>query len=113
MALEHAKPGEVIDLGSLGSTIGYAKTAALIKTDRFEVMRLVVPAGVTIPAHQVPGYLTLYCLEGRIQLSPSGAEMGSGDWIYLERGEPHSVRGIEDSSLLLTIFFDEGCAVTS
>lgn len=112
MALEHAKPGAVVALRRLGSAIGADKTSALIKTDRFEVMRLVVPAGTTIPAHQVPGYLTLYCLEGRIQLGPSGAEMGSGDWIYLERGEPHSVQGIEDSSLLLTIFFDEGYAVT-
>ena len=34
-------------------------------------------------------------------------ELCAGDWVYLGRGAPHSIHGIEDSSLLLTIFFDE------
>ena len=106
MALPHAQPGEVIKLGPLGPQLAASKTAALVKSDRFEAVRLIVPAGTTIPSHQVPGYLTLHCLEGRVALGPSETELGAGDWLYLERGEPHSVRGIEDSCLLLTILFD-------
>lgn len=107
MALQHAKPGEVVDLRPLGGELASAKTSALVKLDRFEAMRLVVRAGTTIRSHEVPGYITLYCLEGQVILDPSAIKLGAGDWVYLDRGEPHSIRGIEDSSLLLTIFFDE------
>ncbi|PWG01744.1 cupin domain-containing protein [Sphingosinicella humi] len=107
MALKHANPGEVVDLRPLGSGLKDAKTSALVKSDRFEAVRLIVPAGTTIPPHKVEGFLTLHCLEGRVVLGiGKDIELQAGDWIYLERGAAHSVRGLEDSSLLLTILFD-------
>lgn len=107
MALKHAEPGEVVDLRPLGSALAAAKTSALVKSDRFEAVRLIVPAGTTIPPHSVQGYLTLQCLEGRVVLgAATEIELAAGDWVFLERGEEHSVHGIEDSSLLLTIMFD-------
>ena len=48
----------------------------------------------------------LHCLEGRVILGPSGIELGAGDWVYLARGDQHSVQGVEDAKLLLTIMFD-------
>jgi hypothetical protein len=33
-------------------------------------------------------------------------ELACGQWIYLDGGERHSIKGIEDSSLLLTILLD-------
>lgn len=107
MELEHAKPGEVVDLRPLGDDLASARTSALVKLDRFEAMRLVVRAGTTIPSHEVPGYITLHCLEGEVILEPSAVKLCGGDWVFLDRGAPHSIRGIEDSSLLLTIYFDE------
>lgn len=105
MALNHAEPGEVVNL-RVGGAAG-SKTAALVKRDRFETVRLVVPAGVTIPTHQVGGFLTLYCLEGHAVLSAErDIDLKTGDWTYLDRGAPHAVRGVEDSALLLTILFD-------
>lgn len=108
MALHHAKPGETVDLRPLGRALKDAKTAAIIKADSFEAIRLVVLAGAEIPSHDVAGNITLHCLEGRVALGLDGAsvELGAGDWIYLDGGAPHSVKGIEDSSLLLTILFD-------
>ncbi|MCC2601154.1 cupin domain-containing protein [Sphingopyxis yananensis] len=106
MALQHAKSGEVIHLGTLAPERGATGTAALVKSDRFEAIHLVVPAGSTIPPHHVAGYLTLHCLEGRVTLGPSDIELVAGDWVYLERGDQHSVQGIEDARLLLTILFD-------
>lgn len=108
MALKHAKAGEVVDLRPLGSGLKGAKTAAIVKTERFEAVRLVVPAGTEIPPHEVAGNLTLHCLEGRVSLGLAGAavELAAGDWVYLDGGETHSVKGIEDASLLLTILFD-------
>jgi quercetin dioxygenase-like cupin family protein len=109
MALKHAKPGEVVDLRPLGDKLKSAKTAAIIKEKSFEAVRLVVPAGREIPPHQVSGNITLHCLEGRLSLGlkDSEIELNAGDWIYLDGGEAHSVKGIEDSSLLLMILFEK------
>lgn len=107
MALKHAKAGEIVDLSPLGPQLRASRTAAIVKSDAFEAVRLVVRAGATIPTHKVAGPIMLHCLEGRAVIGFGGAEveLSSGDWLHLEGGEPHSVRGIEDSSLLLTIIF--------
>ena len=108
MALHHARPGEVVDLSPLGSKLQNTKTKALVKSQSFEACHLVVLAGKEIPPHDVPGNITLHCLEGRVQLvlEQSKIELAAGQWIYLDGGEKHSVSGLEDSSLLLTILFD-------
>lgn len=107
MALNHAKPGEVVDLRPLGEELKSARTAAIVKSQFFEAVRLIVRAGKEIPPHQVPGNITLHCLEGRVVLglATSTLELSAGEWVYLAGGEPHSVKGVEDSSLLLTILF--------
>lgn len=110
MALKHARPGEVVDLRPLGPRITAAKTSAIVRTSSFEMVRLVVPAGTVIPSHKVSGQITLHCVEGHVQVGLTGntLDMKAGDWIYLEGCAPHSVKGIEDASLLLTILFDGG-----
>lgn len=105
MALQHAKPKEIVDLSPLGDKLKNAKTSAIIKSEHFEAIRLVVLAGTEIPPHKVPGYIMLHCLEGRVSLglADSSIVLNAGEWVYLTGGEMHSVKGIEDSSLLLTI----------
>jgi quercetin dioxygenase-like cupin family protein len=105
MAVERAEPGEVIDVRPLGPRLPDEITKTLIKTDRLEVLRLVVPAGKEIPAHQVSGEITVQCLEGRVAFRAGEAtrELEAGHMLYLRGNEPHSVRGIEDGSLLITI----------
>lgn len=107
MALYHVKPGEIADLAPLAEKLTDTKTNALAKTASFEAIRMVVPAGKEIPAHDVPGEITLHCLEGRalLQLDQKTLELSTGQWVYLEGGRRHAVKGIEDSSLLLTILF--------
>jgi quercetin dioxygenase-like cupin family protein len=108
MALKHAQPGEVVHLTAMDASAAVSKSTAIVKRDRFEAARLVVPAGSTIPTHQVAGYFTLQCLKGRVVIDAGREiELGAGDWVYLDRNDPHAVRGIEDSVLLLTILFDE------
>lgn len=103
----HAKPGEVVNLQPLGANLSDAKTTALVKAERFEAMRLIVRAGTEIPPHHVTGNLMLHCLEGHVVLrqAQSEVELTGGDWIYLNGGEIHSLKGLQDSSLLLTILF--------
>lgn len=105
MALEHAQNGEVVHLRSLRDGDG---SRALVKTEQFEAIHLIVPAGSTIPTHQVPGQATLLCLHGRVSLALAETEviLATGDWVYLDRAEEHAVRGLEDAGLLLTILFD-------
>jgi quercetin dioxygenase-like cupin family protein len=106
MAIRHAEAGEIVDLGSLYR----ARTTAITKTELFETVHLVVRAGADIKTHAVDGPITLHCLEGRavLGLPASSIELSAGQWVFLEGGEPHSVKGIEDTSLLLTIIFPAG-----
>jgi hypothetical protein len=40
------------------------------------------------------------------QVEPHWLELSARQWIYLDGGARHSVKGIGDTSLLLTILFD-------
>ena len=108
MALTHASPGEIVHLPRLASGSADAKTTALVKTDRFEAVHLVLKSGARIAPHAVGGYFTLHCLEGSLELETESRRIAlySGDWVYLQRGERHGLKAAEDSSLLLTILFD-------
>ncbi len=105
MAIPHANPGEVIDVRPLGASLASARTTTLIKSGLLEVVRLVLPAGKEIATHKAPGAITVQCLEGRIAFTAQGQthELTTGQLIFLEAGEPHAVRCIEDASLLLTL----------
>jgi quercetin dioxygenase-like cupin family protein len=106
MALHHLNPSEKIHLPSVDASVDM-KTSALVKTDRFEAVELVLRAGDEIPSHAVPGYATVHCLQGSMMVEAAGqVQLDAGDWLYLDRGQPHSVTAIQDSALLLTILFD-------
>jgi quercetin dioxygenase-like cupin family protein len=105
MAIPHAKSGEVIDVRPLGTDLVQARTTTLIKTETLEVIRLVIPSGKDIPRHQARGEITVQCLEGRVtfRAGDDSRELAAGQLLYLEGEVPHSVHGIEDASILLTI----------
>ena len=105
MALKHASSGEVVSLQPLGAELRDTKTHALVKTDSFEAIRLVIAAGDEMPSHKVSGKFTLHCLEGHVEIGLSNrtVELSADQWVYFDGGLLHSVRGLSDSSLLLTI----------
>ena len=115
MALKHARAGEVVSLRPLGETLVTTRTSALVKRPAFEAIRLVVPAGAELPPHKVAGPITLLGLEGHAQLGTSKAivDLRAGDWVYLEGGEMHWLKGVEPSALLLTFLFDVAPAARS
>lgn len=104
MSIQHAKPGETIHL-ALGPALANAKTSTLFKTADLEVIRLVVPAGKSIPTHKAPGEITVHCLEGRVKFTAAGQtqDLAAGQLLYLAAGQPHAVQAIEHSSLLVTM----------
>ncbi len=105
MAIPHAKSGEVIDVRPLGEALVRTVTHALVKSDRLEVLRVVLPAGHEMPTHHVAGEVTVLCLEGRIVVTADGTahDLAAGRMLYLAGGVPHSVRGVEAGSALVTI----------
>lgn len=107
MALHHAVAGEVVRLPSVANSD--TRTAALVKTDSFETIHLVVRASDHIPEHKVTGSISLFCIEGMVIIEMEDGErrMKAGDWLYLEPDQPHGLRSVEDASLILTILFDQ------
>src|SRR5205807_10579674 len=105
MALPHAQPGEVVDVRPLGPALASAQTATLLRAERVEVRRLVVPAGKEIAEHKAKGEIVVHCLEGTVAYTAFGKthNLEAGHLLYLPTGEPHSVKGIENASLLVTV----------
>lgn len=105
MATHHAAPGEIVDLASWADDLPNEKTKVIIKTDEMELARLVIPKGKEFPNHKVSGPLVVQCIQGKIEFIAMGAtqELHSGQLLYLMPGEPHSLKGVEDAVILLTI----------
>jgi len=105
MAIPHAKPGEVIDIQPFGPRLQKSVTSTLVMSDVLEVLRLVIPAGEAIDSHQVPGEITVQCLEGRVIFDAAGMkrDLSAGQMLFLEGGTPHALRAVEDSSVLVSI----------
>ncbi len=105
MAIPHAAPGEPIDVRPLGARLGQEKTIALFKSDHLEVLRLVLPAGKSMPAHKVPGEMTIQCLEGQVAVTGDGPDtvLNAGELLYLRGHVVHGLSAREDASVLLTL----------
>ena len=106
MANSQTKPGEVVDICPSESALAVAQRQILVQTEQVEVARRVVPAGTEIKEHKAKGEIIVQCLQGRVTYIVSGKPqtLKAGTLLYLPTGEPHSVMGIENALLLLTIF---------
>ncbi len=106
MALLHAQAGEVVDVGPLGDSLPETKTCALVKTQNFEVIRMVMLAGKEVAEHRAKGEIIVHCLEGSVlfNIADKQVELKAGNLIHLKAGERHALNAISNSSLLLTMF---------
>ena len=105
MAIPHSAPGDLIDVRPLGAALGSARTHALIKSGDLELIRIVLTAGQELPVHAVAGEITLQCIEGSADVTYDGGvrRLAAGQLVHLSGGDMHGVRGVQDTSLLLTI----------
>lgn len=105
MAIPHASSAQAIDVQPLGKKLAQAQTVALIKTNDMEVVRMILLAGKIVPPHKVPGEITIQCLEGQIECIADGhiQTLNAGQLLYLSGGVQHSLAGVEDASILVTI----------
>ena len=105
MAIEHAAPGDLIDVRPLGRRLRESDSRTLIRTTHLEVFRYALPAGKSIRQHSAAGLMIIQCIEGRISFDARGRTqtLAAGDMLYLDDAEPHALDALEDSSLLVTI----------
>lgn len=105
MAQPHIQTGQVASVLPLGGQLRRSKTAAILKADQLEIVRIVLLAGKGLAEHAAPGEISVQCIEGCIDFTVTGTTrcIRAGDLIHLRAGEPHSLMAIEDSSALLTI----------
>jgi quercetin dioxygenase-like cupin family protein len=105
MSLPHPNPCEPIDIRPLGDKLIESASIALVRTDDFEVMRLVLPKGKSVPEHHVPGEITLQCIEGtvEVQARDQTQPLQAGEMIYLLENTPYALFALENSSLLMTM----------
>ena len=106
MTAPQANIGELVDIRPLESATTSSQRTILLQAEQVEVVRLVVPAGQEIPEHKAKGEIVVQCLEGQVAYNVFGKTLllEPGKLLYMPMGEPHSVKGIENASLLLTIF---------
>jgi quercetin dioxygenase-like cupin family protein len=100
-----ARSGELIDVRPLGPALGSAHTRTLLRTETLHLLRLIIKAGHEISQHKSNGEIIVHCLEGRIDFRALGKTqvLEAGMLVELPAGEPHSLTGIEDAAVLLTI----------
>jgi hypothetical protein len=84
---------------------GEIDSAVLIRTDELEVIRLVIGAGQRLRANWVTfGIMVMQCIEGIVELNVASVtrQLMAGDLLYFPATAAHSIRGIENTILLVT-----------
>ncbi len=96
-------PDRVIHL-PLGEAVGAGSSTTLLKAFGLELIRLVIPAGTEIPPHRAAGEITVQCIEGHVAFEHDGhaVDLHAGDLLYVCPQETHALKGIVDSSVLVT-----------
>ena len=112
MALPHAQPLDVIDIRPLGSALGDAVSTSLLKSDRLQLLHLVLPARRNVPEHHVGDECIVHCLEGDVEVEmPSGVRrLGPGQLVVLPAAQPYSLSARVDSAVLMTLLLHHGDA---
>jgi len=112
MALPHAQPLDVISVRPLGPDLGSAVSTSLLKTDRIQLLHLVLPARQDQPPHHVDDECTIHCLEGDVEVvMPGGSRrLGPGQLVVLPGGQQHSLSARSHSAVLMTLLLRHGDA---
>ena len=112
MALPHAQPMDVISVAPLGDALPQAVSTSLIKTERLQLLHLVLRAHQNQPDHHVDDECTVHCLEGVVEVvTPGGVrQLKPGQVVLLPGKEIHSLRALTDCAVLVTLVLDHGDA---
>jgi quercetin dioxygenase-like cupin family protein len=112
MALAHADLMDVVSVKPLGDGLRKAVSTSLIKTERIQLLHLVLRAHQDQPDHHVDDECTLHCLEGTVEVvTPGGVRrLDAGELLVLPGKQRHGLRARTDCAVLVTLLLDHGDA---
>ena len=112
MALPHAQPLDVIGIGPLGPALADAVSTSLIKTDRIQLLHMVLAPHQDQPMHHVDDECTIHCLEGAVDviMGVGVRQLRPGNVIVLPAKEQHALKAREESAVLVTLLLRGGDA---
>ena len=113
MALPHAQPMDVINVGPYGEELHGQVSTSLIKTDRMQLLHMVLAPRQDVPQHHVDEECTIHCLEGLVEVVTGAGvrQLRPGNVILLPAREKHSVRARDqESAVLVTLILTGGDA---
>jgi quercetin dioxygenase-like cupin family protein len=110
MAMPHAQALDVINVRPLGDALIDSFSTSLIRTERIQLLHLVLPARHDVPEHSVVHECVIHCLEGDVEVvMPSGSRrLEPGQLVVLPGGQRHGLRTRADSAVLVTILLPAG-----
>ncbi len=112
MALPHASHRDIVNVAPLGDQLREAVSTSLIKTDRIQLLHLVLPAHKDRPEHHVDDECTIHCLEGVVEIVMGAGtkQLRAGNLIVLPARQRFALRARTDCALLMTLLLEEGDA---
>jgi quercetin dioxygenase-like cupin family protein len=112
MALPHAQHLDVINVGPLGDQLTGTVSTSLIKTDRLQLLHLVLAPHQDQPEHHVDAECTIHCLEGDVEVAMPGGvrRLRPGNLVVLPAKQRHALRARAESAVLVTLLLDKGDA---
>ena len=112
MALPHAQLMDIINVAPLGDQLQGTVSTSLIKTDRLQLLHLVLAPHQDQPQHHVDDECTIQCLEGDVEVvTGSGVRrLRPGNVIVLPAKQQHALRARAASAVLLTLLLKGGDA---
>lgn len=107
MSYGNAQSGEPINLQTLREELQRDASYALIKTNKMEIIGMVLPQRKSVEQHSMENEISVLCLKGDFLFNIDGKayELGNDDWLYLEKGKYFSYSVKADTILLITIVF--------
>jgi quercetin dioxygenase-like cupin family protein len=112
MALPHAQHLDIINVAPLGDQLQGAVSTSLIKTDRIQLLHMVLAPHQDQPQHHVDDECTIHCLEGDVEVvMGSGVRrLGPGNLVVLPAKQQHALRARAKSAVLVTLLLRGGDA---
>jgi quercetin dioxygenase-like cupin family protein len=82
----------------------------LVKYSDFRIVLILMQAGTLMQEHKADARISIHALSGRlqVQLPEKTVELSAGHLLVLEKCQPHDVKALEESALLLSISWPHG-----
>jgi quercetin dioxygenase-like cupin family protein len=96
----------------LGDQLSGTVSTSLIKTDRVQLLHMVLAAHQEQPMHHVDDECTIHCLEGAVDVVMGAGvrQLRPGNVIVLPARQQHALKARAESAVLVTLLLRSGDA---